>query len=117
MRYTAPRSSNSSSGSGSSKGTSKASVKASSKNSIYTAPKKEPSNAKVKEVYRSEDMLAASSDNVRLLEGPGNEYEVIEVLKKYAVLKVIAVDGEWLQVVVIESKNFGYVNAKLVYKI
>lgn len=117
VKYTAPRSSNSSSDSGTSKVTSKASVKASSKNSFHTAPKKEPAAVKVKIVYRSEDMVTVSSDNLKLLEGPGNEYAVIEVLKKYALLKVIAVDGEWLQVVVIESKNFGYVDSKFVYKI
>lgn len=115
VRYTAPRSYNRSSGV--SKGTSKASLKASSKNSLHIAPKKEPVAVKVKAVYHSEDMLATSSDNVKLLEEPGNEYGVIEVLRKYAVLKVIAIDEEWLQVVVIESKNFGYVNAKFVYKI
>ena len=67
--------------------------------------------------YRSEDMLAVDSEILNLREGPGTEYEVIEVLERYAVIKVIAVDGEWLQVKVIESGNYGFVNVKYVYKI
>jgi hypothetical protein len=47
----------------------------------------------------------------------GTEYEVIEVLERYAVIKVIDIDGEWLQVKVIESGNYGYVNVIYVYKI
>lgn len=67
--------------------------------------------------YHSEDMLAVDSEILNLREGPGTEYEVIEVLEKYVVIKVIAIDGEWLQVKVIESGNYGFVNVKYVYKI
>jgi hypothetical protein len=113
VRYKAPSSSSSSSRRASSKST----VKASSKTDFYTSPKKEPVSPKVKTSYRSEDMLAVNFDNLMLREGPGTEYDVLEVLQKYAILKVIAIDGEWLQVVVVESKKIGYVNAKYVYKI
>ncbi|MFD2943266.1 hypothetical protein [Flavobacterium notoginsengisoli] len=119
VRYTAPRTSGSgsrkvSSGSGIS---SKSTVKAFSKTDVYSTPKKEAVSAKVKVIYRSEDMLGVKLENLKLYDGPGTEYEVLEVLEKYAILKVIAVDGEWLQVVVVESRNFGFVNAKHVYKI
>lgn len=116
VRYTAPRTSSKASGRSSSS-SSKSTVKTSSKADFYTAPKKEPASIKVKASYRSEDMVAVNFENLKLREGPGTEYNVIESLQKYAILKVIAVDREWLQVVVVESKNFGYVNAKYVYKI
>ncbi|MEN2489340.1 SH3 domain-containing protein [Flavobacterium sp. B11] len=67
--------------------------------------------------YSPEDMLAVNVETLKLRKGPGNEYEVIENLKRYDILMVIAIDGEWLQVKVIQSGNFGYVNAKYVYKI
>lgn len=61
-------------------------------------------------------MLAVNTETLKLREGPGNEYEVIENLKRFDILMVIATDGEWLQVKVIQSGNFGYVNMKYVYK-
>lgn len=78
--------------------------------------KKVTSNKKSTAVYRSEDMLAVDSEILNLREGPGTEYEVMEVLHKDELLKVIAIDGEWLQVKVIQSGNYGFVNAKFVFK-
>jgi uncharacterized protein YgiM (DUF1202 family) len=63
--------------------------------------------------YRSEDMLAVDSEILNLREGPGTKYEV---LHKDDLVKVIAVDDEWLQVKVIQSGNYGFVNAKFVFK-
>lgn len=83
---------------------------------FYSKPKKEAVSKKVIINYRSEDMLAVDSEILNLREGPGTEYEVIEVLERHALLKVIAIDGEWIQVKVIESGNYGYVNVKYVYK-
>ena len=74
------------------------------------------SNKKSTAVYCSEDMLAVDSEILNLREGPGTEYEVMEVLHKDDLLKVIAIDGEWLQVKVIQSGNYGFVNAKFVFK-
>ena len=84
---------------------------------VKSKAKKESVNKKVVISYNPEDMLAVNAENLKLLEGPGNEYEVIENLKRYDLLMVIAIDGEWLQVKVIQSGNFGYVNAQNVYKI
>lgn len=67
--------------------------------------------------YRSDDMLAVNSEILNLREGPGVEYQVIEVLEKHELLKLIAIEGEWLQVKVIETGNRGFVNVKFVYKI
>ena len=78
--------------------------------------KKESVNKKAAIIYNPEDMLAVNAENLKLREGPGNEYEIIENLKKYDLLVVIAIDGEWLRVKVIQSGSFGYVNAKYVYK-
>ncbi|MNL42163.1 Bacterial SH3 domain protein [compost metagenome] len=61
--------------------------------------------------------MAVNAETLKLRKGPGNEYEIIENLKKYDILMVIAIDGEWLQVKVIQSGNFGYVNAKYLYKL
>lgn len=113
VRYTAPRT------------VSKSRVKTASKNTVthssnsnfYSEPKKEKVTKKTIVNYRSEDMLAVDSEILNLREGPGTKYEVIEVLERHALLKVIAVDGEWLQVKVIDSGNYGYVNNKNVYKI
>lgn len=38
-------------------------------------------------------MLAVNAENLKLHEGPENEYEVIENLKKYDFSMVIAIDG------------------------
>lgn len=113
VRYTVPRT------------VSKSRVKTPSNNTVthssnsnfYSKPKKEAVTKKTIVNYRSEDMLAVDSEILNLREGPGTEYEVIEVLERHALLKVIAVDGEWLQVKVIDSGNYGYVNIKHVYKI
>lgn len=88
-----------------------------SETSVKSKAKKKSVNKKAVIIYNSEDMLAVNAENLKLLEGPGNEYEIIENLKRYDLLMVIAIDGEWLQVKVIQSGNFGYVNAKYVYKI
>jgi len=82
-----------------------------------TITKKEVVTKKAIVTYRSEDMIAVESQNLNLLEGPGGEYELIEILKRNTQLLVIAIDGDWLQVKVMQSGNYGYVNAKHVYKI
>lgn len=112
VRYTAPRTVSG----GRAKTTSKNTVTASSNSNFYSKPKKESVSKKVIINYRTEDMLAVDSEILNLREGPGTEYEVIEVLERHELLKVIAIDGEWLQVKVIESGNYGYVNVKYVYK-
>jgi hypothetical protein len=109
VRYTAPRTV--------SGRRSKTTVTTSSNSNFYSKPKKEAVSSKVIINYQSEDMLAVDSEILNLREGPGTEYEVIEVLERYAVIKVIAIDGEWLQVKVIESGNYGFVNVRYVYKI
>jgi hypothetical protein len=96
---------------------SKYTVTTTSNSNLYSKPKKEVVSKKVITNYRYEDMLAVDSEVLNLREGPGTEYGVIEVLERYAVIKVIAIDGEWLQVKVIESGNNGFVNVKYVYKI
>lgn len=113
VRYTAPRTVSR----GRAKNTSKNTVTTSSNSNFYSKPKKEAVNKRMIINYHSEDMLAVDSEILNLREGPGTEYEVIEVLEKYVVIKVIAIDGEWLQVKVIESGNYGFVNVKYVYKI
>lgn len=93
------------------------SFKSNSYSQKETATKKEAVTKKAIVTYRSEDMIAVESQNLNLLEGPGGEYELIEILKRHAQLLVIAIDGDWLQVKVMQSGNYGYVNAKHVYKI
>lgn len=85
--------------------------------SVKSKSKKEIVGKKVPLTYRSQDMLGVASEILNLREGPGTEYEVIEELKRYDILKLIALDGEWLQVKVIESGNFGYVKVGYVDKI
>ncbi|MEL1252173.1 SH3 domain-containing protein [Flavobacterium sp. DGU38] len=87
-----------------------------SETSAKSKGKKEPVNKKAVNIYNTEDMLAVNAENLKLREGPGNEYVVIENLKRYDLLMVIGIDGDWLQVKVIQSGNFGYVNAKYTYK-
>ncbi|QLC64857.1 SH3 domain-containing protein [Flavobacterium sp. LPB0248] len=93
-----------------------AAVSFTSEPSVKSKTKKEAVAKKAVITYSPEDMLAVNVENLKLREGPGNEYNVIENLKKYVILMVIAIDGEWLQVKGIQSGNFGYVNAKYVYK-
>lgn len=112
VRYTAPRNVSRNRDKTPSKNT----LTASSNSNFYGKPKKEAVSKKVIINYRSEDMLAVDSEILNLREGPSIEYEVIEVLERHALLKVIAIDGEWIQVKVIESGNYGYVNVKYVYK-
>lgn len=50
-------------------------------------------NKKAVNIYNPEDMLAVNAENLKLREGPGNEYVVIENLKRYDLLMVIAIDG------------------------
>lgn len=111
-RYTTPRKVSGSTVKTFSKNT----VTTASNSNIYSKPQKGAVAKKVITDYHSEDMLAVESETLNLREGPGVEYDVIEVLKKYAVIKVIAIDGEWLQVKVIESGNYGFANVKHVYK-
>ncbi|WP_264530151.1 SH3 domain-containing protein [Flavobacterium sp. N502540] len=92
-----------------------ATVSFTSGTSLKSKTKKESTIKKVV-TYSPEDMLAVNTEILKLREGPGNEYEVIENLKRYDLLMVIAIDGEWLQVKVIQSGNFGYVNMKYVYR-
>ncbi|OXB00413.1 hypothetical protein B0A75_08865 [Flavobacterium oncorhynchi] len=112
MRYKAPRRASEKAV----KTVSKSTVSNPSKSSFSTQPKERIKNKSFMNNYRSNDMLAVDSDILNLRNGPGIEYEAIEILKKHALLKLIAIDGEWLQVKVIESGNYGYVNAKYVYK-
>jgi len=88
-----------------------------SETSVKSKTKKESVAKKTVITYNPEDMLAVNAETLKLYEGPGNEYKVIENLKRYDILMVIAIDGEWLQVKVIQSGNFGYVNVKYVYKV
>lgn len=84
---------------------------------VKSKAKKESVNKKVAITYNPEDMLAVNAENLKSREGPGNEYDVIENLKRYDLLMLIDIDGEWLQVKVIQSGNMGYVNVKYVYKL
>lgn len=92
-----------------------ATVSFTSETSVKSKTKKESVIKKVV-TYNPKDMLAVNAEVLKLREGPGNEYEVLENLKKYDLLMIIAIKGEWLQVKVIQSGNFGYVNMKYVYK-
>jgi uncharacterized protein YgiM (DUF1202 family) len=98
------------------KTTSKKTVRHSIQSDIYTKPKKVVESKKTIYPYHSDDILAVDSEILNLRKGPGTEYEIIEILEKRGLLKLIAIDGEWLQVNVIETGNYGYVNAKFVYK-
>lgn len=113
VKYTAPSKATKSRTLNSS--TKAATVSFTSETSVKSKTKKKSVIKKVV-IYRPEDMLAVNTETLKLREGPGNEYEVIENLKKYDLLMIIAIDGEWLQVKVIQSGNFGYVNVKYVYK-
>ncbi|MNX06944.1 Bacterial SH3 domain protein [compost metagenome] len=115
VRYTAPTKSTKSRNVNSS--TKPAEVSFASKTSVKPKSKKESVIKKAIITYSPEDILAVNAETLKLRKGPGNEYEIIENLKKYDILMVIAIDGEWLQVKVIQSGNFGYVNAKYLYKL
>ena len=114
VRYTAPKKASEIRSSYPSKSSAQASFNLGS--CEKTKSKNASASKKVTPVYRSEDMLAVASEVLNLREGPGTEYELIEVLHKDDLIKVIAVDGEWLQVKVIQSGNYGFVNAKFVFK-
>lgn len=55
------------------------------------------------------DKLNVISEILKLREGPGTDYPVIETLEKDDAVQLLGYDGEWLQVIVIKSKNVGYV--------
>ncbi|MFD2941838.1 SH3 domain-containing protein [Flavobacterium notoginsengisoli] len=84
--------------------------------SVKAKTKKEAVVKKAAVIYHPEDMVAVGSETLKLREEPGTEAAVIETLERYDLLMVIAVDGEWLQVKVIQSGNYGYVKAEYVYK-
>lgn len=120
MRYTAPRattSSNSPKSSAASSSKKVQTVSLTSKESVKFKTKKECVSKKNVVIYHPEDIVAVNSETLKLREEPGIESAVIETLKKYDLLMVIAIDGEWLQVKVIQSGNFGYVKAEYVYKL
>jgi hypothetical protein len=87
-----------------------------SETSVKSKTKKQASRPKAVVVYHPEDIAAVGSETLVLREEAGNEYAVLETLKKDDLLMVIAVDGEWLQVKVVQSGNYGYVKAGFVYK-
>lgn len=116
-RYTAPHASTSSSRSSVNSPSKKAqTVSLTCKESVKSKAKKEDVSKKKTAIYHPEDIVAVNSETLKLREEPGNESAFIETLKKYDLLMVIAIDGEWLQVKVIHSGNFGYVKAEYVYK-
>lgn len=108
IRYVVPRSA----GPRTAKTATKSSVAYTLKSNSPAKPKKKIEN----KIFQSSDMLSVDSEILNLREGPGAEYEVIEILERYTLLKLIAIDGEWLQVKVIETGNFGYVNKMYVSK-
>lgn len=116
-RYSAPSAATPSSKSRTASPSKKAEVVSfTSQTSVKSKTKKAAVVKKAAVIYHAEDIVAVNSETLKLHEEPGNEYVVIETLKKYDLLMVIAIDGEWLQVKVIESGNFGYVKVEYVYK-
>ena len=117
VRYSAPRTATPSSKSRSANPSKKAEVVSfSSQTSVKSKAKKEAVSRKAVVIYHPEDMAAVSSETLKLREEAANEAAVIEILEKYDLLMVIAIDGEWMQVKVIQSGNFGYVKAEYVDK-
>ncbi|KAF2343070.1 SH3 domain-containing protein [Flavobacterium tistrianum] len=116
VRYTAPRTATSLKSKVASPSKKSGAVSFTSQQSVESKEKKVPARLKSTLAYRPEDMLAVNSEILNLREGPGSEYDIIETLKRYDILMVIAIDGEWLQVKVIQSSNFGFVKAEYVYK-
>lgn len=55
------------------------------------------------------DKLTVASDILNLREGAGMDFPVIETLEKGATVQLLGYDGEWVQVVVVKTKNVGYV--------
>ncbi|WP_433811397.1 hypothetical protein [Flavobacterium johnsoniae] len=94
-----------------------AGVNSNSKNAPATKVRKGGAVKKELVTFVSGDMLAVGAEILKLREEAGEEYPVLEVLKKYDMLQLIALDGEWLQVKVVESGNYGFVRAQYVYKI
>ena len=76
---------------------------ASNKTSRSTAP-----------INLSDDLLHVVSEKLSLRDGPGNDYPIIEQLKKGDTLQFVGYDGEWVQVIATESKNIGYVKLQFV---
>lgn len=55
------------------------------------------------------DKLTVISEILNLREGPGTDYPAIETLEKDDTVQLLGYDGEWVQVIVMKSKNVGYV--------
>lgn len=64
--------------------------------------------------FVSDELLHVVSEKLSLRDGPGTNYPIIEQLKKDDALQFIGNDGEWIQVIVLESKNIGYVKLDFV---
>lgn len=77
--------------------------------SSYSAPSyKSPSE------YSVDDYLTVTSDILNVREDSGTDYDIVETVKKGALLKFISSYGEWIEVRVIASGNTGYVYYKYV---
>lgn len=80
-----------------------------------TAVKKASAKKPSKPVYTSApahgagDKLSVISEILNLREGPGTDYPAIETLEKDDTVQFLGYDGEWVQVIVMKSKNVGYV--------
>jgi len=59
--------------------------------------------------YKAGDNLKVTSEILNLREGPSTDYPVIETLEKADSVQLLGYDGEWVQVIVMNSKNVGYV--------
>lgn len=92
----------------------------SSLTSTTSQTEKESSNSKKTSIkvstptYASDKVLYVVSEKLSLRDGPGTDYPIIEQLKKDDALQFIVYDGEWVQVIVVESKNIGYVKLQFV---
>ena len=99
-------------------------VKKAIKPAVYTtkATKVKPSTKKksIQSFYNSTptysvgDKIYVSSEILNLREGPGTNYPIIETLEKGDTLELLGYDGEWIQVIILKSKNVGYVKSKFV---
>lgn len=81
------------------------------KTAVKKASVKKPANAiyAPSQAYSAGDKLNVISEILNLREGPGTDYPVIETLEKDDAVQLLGYDGEWVQVIVIKSKNVGYV--------
>ena len=63
----------------------------------------------VSPAYNAGDNLNVISEILNLRGGPSTDYPVIETLEKGDSVQLLGYDGEWVQVIVMRSKNVGYV--------